>query len=172
MEVVMGRISVHGTGDAVSPILPDFYNYIEPEIRPVVAALRRRGYFTVSSCAGHPGTDSATRHVVVAFRTTAGASRFRREVGARGIPLVRVVDQEFLDFRAGDFRHDQRICENLFAAPGPYTFVRIEIGRTTGEDQSPANLFWWALDRLAHPLYRKFLEHITKRVAGSVYELH
>jgi len=159
------RISVGGTGNAVPPIVPDFYEYIEPGILPVVRALRRRGFNTVSSCEGHAGTDNVTRNVVLAFSNIAALQRFRTWVERQDLTLVSALPQEFLDLRKMDKGHDQNICRQLFPSAGPWHFLRIEIGRTTGSDPSLSNLMLWALDRGTRPIYSWLVERSTARLA-------
>jgi len=55
----------YATSQSISPGHPDFLNHIEDGIKPLVIALRSKGYFTLSSCEGHSLHDYA--EVVIAI---------------------------------------------------------------------------------------------------------
>jgi hypothetical protein len=57
----------YATSQSIPLSRPDFYNHIEEGIKPLVLALRSKGYFTLSSCEGHSLHDYA--EVVIALPT-------------------------------------------------------------------------------------------------------
>lgn len=78
-------------GASVSPFIQEFYTQVESDIAPVVMALKDKGYFTVSSCGGHP----LRTLVTLCFPTRVQRAEFAERIKAFDLPTVRFEDADF-----------------------------------------------------------------------------
>lgn len=70
----------------VSPYFSEFESQIEEGIRPLVSAIRDKGYLTCSSCYGHP----KRAMVVVCFPTARSREEFTEVVRKESIPTLAI----------------------------------------------------------------------------------
>lgn len=131
-----GRIYREGDGVAtiVSPYDPEFYLNIEEGIKPLVSALTRKGYLTMSSCAGHYAYSRG--HIAIAFPDSDHCHRF-----ANNLILSTDLHNSSIKFKVitdyDDMNEDNKINMinylNSIYHRGyeDYYFIEISIGENT-----------------------------------------
>lgn len=99
-----GRIfhSIDNNGNSIavtiSPYFDLFHTQVEEDIAPVVMALKERGYFTVSSCAGHP----RSTHVTICFPNEDARDTIAKLIEEMEIPTAFVTKTDYFFNVDGD----------------------------------------------------------------------
>lgn len=78
-------------GTSVSPFIQEFHTQVEADIAPVVMALKDKGYFTVSSCGGHP----LRTLVTLCFPTREQRAEFAERIKAADLPTAHFEEADF-----------------------------------------------------------------------------
>ncbi|MCY9861149.1 hypothetical protein OTK49_01215 [Vibrio coralliirubri] len=86
-------------GTSVSPFIQEFDTQVEADIAPVVMALKDKGYFTVSSCGGHPMRSLVT----LCFPSTDSREMFVQLVKRMHLPTANFDETDFFFNTDGEF---------------------------------------------------------------------
>jgi hypothetical protein len=88
----------YATSVSVGMHNPDFDSYIENGIRPVISALKNKGYLTLSSCEGHGITDDT--RVVICFGHEGMLSAFKEALDpltSLGLVMEHLKPQDYME---------------------------------------------------------------------------
>jgi hypothetical protein len=114
-----GHINVEGSARCLSsaiftPAAPEFWNAVEPGIRPLVTFLiEKLNCITYSSCEGHPPSDDYPmrgRHVGILPRNQEDLTRLMTVLGAAAEAACTSADRDVVDLK---------IHEDLITSEGP-----------------------------------------------------